>query len=265
MKMIIFIILVALIGSTETWSADKVLVSESSKKLTTFQKRNHSLGVRYKSINMGDAKMYRVGDIDLTNAKITYNTTSDNEINLKGLEFSYQYLWPIETRLNYTTNVSFTTSLDEPDLPLQEKQYYSFELFAMYVEAIVLQRVGYEFSFANSQVEIFGSFGVGYSVLKIIENWKEQEGSSGDSVDLKSHARKLIKKVQAGVDYRVNAKWSVNFTAEYTHFKTDRYHTTLYSYWTCTKVTGENDTDLDSDSTGNFSSSSLSLGLAYNF
>lgn len=265
MKFVLPVFLCFYIVLSASWAADAMPVSESSLQLNDFEKRNHALGVKYKTISMGDAKMYRVSNINLSNAQITYNTTSTNDISLKGLEFFYKYRWATESQWKTATNFLFTTSLDEPDLPTLETANYKFEMYAIYVEALVQQHFGYEFSVGKSQMEIFAAFGIGYSVLKFVENWKAVEGSSGDSVDLKSYARHFIQRYELGVDYRVSPKWSLTLTADLTNFKTDRYHTNLYSWWTGTKVTGENDTTLDKETTGNFSSTSYALGLAYNF
>jgi hypothetical protein len=239
-------------------------ISESSIKLNDFQKRNHSLGLKFKKVNMSDAKMYKVSNVG-SNAKITYASTSLADIEMTGLELSYLYRWNHFGNWRTTTEVLFTTSLDEPELPTYEAANFRFEMYGTYAEAIVAQRIGYLWELKGSQIELYSSLGIGYSSFKLVENWKEVDGNSGDSVDLKSYAHQISLKASVGVDYRWSPEWGMSFNMQYTNFKVDSYHTDLYGWWTGSKVTGENDTTLDKDSNGNFSSMSMAVGILYHF
>jgi hypothetical protein len=237
-------------------------VSESSLQLSDTQKRNHFIGVQYKKIDMADAAMYR-GSAS-SDAHITYATSATSDINLNGIEFSYGYMWRLDSAWKLETTLNFLTSLDEPDLTTLEQQYYSFEFYAQYMNVNVGQRVGYLIPFSGSSLFLYGGVGVGYSVLKITENWKEQEGNSGDSTDLKSYARHLTWHYELGGRYRFSSTWALSIAARYDRFKVDKLHTNFYGYASGKKITGESDTDVD-DSRGDFSSLSYGISLAYFF
>lgn len=260
LTIIVLFLLVNLAFGEETPSK----VSESSLELNSYQKRNHSFGFKYKKVTMSEAKLFKASSIS-SDALVTYGTDSLGDVEMNGIELSYIYRWNYEGNWKTSTELMFTTSLDEPDLPTYEASNYYFELFGLYAEAAIAQRVGYIFEFSGKQLELYGSLGIGYANFKLVENWKQVEGSSGDQVDLKSYARSMITKVSLGADYRWNPKWGLSLSAQYTNLKTDNFHTDMYGYWGGSKVTGENDTALDKETTGNFSSLSVTLGMLYSF
>ncbi len=262
MKSLILIIFLIVI-SFSVFSKELV-VSDSSLRLTDFQKKRHAIGILYKRLTVDKAMMHRVSSVDSDN-HITYATDALSDIDLGGIEFFYKYRWNYLGRLKTSTLLSLTTSVDEPDLSDLEKSNYYFEFYGMYSEINLKQRLGYLFSVKGGEVELYGALGLGYAVFKLVENWKEVEGNTGDSVDLKSYARKIIGKAELGVDYRWSAQWGMNFNLQYTYFKVSKYHTDIYGYLNNVKHNGENDTTLDKNSSGNFSSLGISLGLLYNF